>query len=67
VVERSLALPGELFRRLITPAARGAVARFVGAAVSTIRRRTREPALPRMSEEWLRHLDHDAGRRLDSW
>jgi hypothetical protein len=32
-----------------------------------IRRRTREPALPRMSEEWLRNLDYDSEDRLDNW
>ena len=67
MADRSLALPVQLLRRLITPAAFGAVAGLVGAAMSKVWRRTREPALPRMSEEWLRNLDHDTGRHLDHW
>jgi hypothetical protein len=67
VADRSLALPAQLLRRLITPAAFGAMAGLLGAAMSRILRRTREPALPRMSEEWLRSLDRDSDRRLDQW
>jgi len=63
VVDRTLALPAQLLRRLITPATFAALAGLVGTVMSKIRRRTREPALPRMSEEWLRHLDQDTERR----
>ena len=67
VADRSFALPAQLLRRLVPPAAFSAIAAALGAAVSVIRRRTREPALPRMSEEWLRNLDQDSDRHLDHW
>lgn len=67
MADRSFALPAQLLRRLVTPATFGAIAAALGAAFSVIRRRTREPALPRMSEEWLRSLDHDNDRQLDDW
>jgi hypothetical protein len=44
-----------------------AFARAWGAVVSVIRRRTREPALPRMSDAWLRSLDYSSGGTLDNW
>jgi len=67
VADRTLALPAQLLRRLIAPAALAAVLGVIGAAFTALLRRTREPALPRMSEEWLRHLDHDTGRGLETW
>jgi len=67
VVDRAFALPAQLLRRLVTPAAFNAIAAALDAAVSVVRRRTREPALPRMSEEWLRNLNHDGDRQLGHW
>lgn len=67
MADRSIALPAQLLRRLVTPAAFGAAAALVGGLASRILRRTREPALPRMSDEWLRNLDHDTGKDPDQW
>jgi hypothetical protein len=48
------------------PAIVGTLATLFAAAFSLLLRRTREPALPRMSEQWLRSHDLDAGRH-DDW
>lgn len=45
----------------------GALAGGLGAVLAMVRRRTREPALPRMSDEWLRTHEHDTGWQLDHW
>ncbi|MBI3050345.1 MAG: hypothetical protein HYY76_18775 [Acidobacteria bacterium] len=66
MADRTLALPAQLLRRLLPPAALGALAALRASALGRIRRRTRGPALPRMSDEWLRNLDHDTGR-FDQW
>jgi hypothetical protein len=67
VTDRPLTLPTQLLRRIAAPRIFSAVAGFFGTALSIIRRRAREPALPRMSEEWLRNLDKDSGRQLELW
>lgn len=45
----------------MAPAALGAL---LAMALASVRQRTRQPSLPRMSEEWLRNHDVDAGRDL---
>jgi hypothetical protein len=49
VSERSLAFPAHLFRWLMMSAAVGAFFTAMGALL----RRATQPALPRMSDEWL--------------
>ena len=52
------------------PTALGTLTSLLSAATALFRRRMSEPPLPRMSDEWLRNLEHDSGRRLDwrdSW
>jgi hypothetical protein len=60
---RTLLFPAQLLRWLVAPALVGAVL----AAASLIRRRARQPSLPRMSDQWLQSLDRSAGRGTDSW
>ena len=57
----SLNLPAFFFRVFMAPAALGAL---LAMALASVRQRTRQPSLPRMSEEWLRNHDVDAGRDL---
>lgn len=64
--ERVLTFPAYLVRRLAVPAFVGAAAAMLVTFFTQLLRRTREPALPRMSEEWLRAHDRDAGRS-DEW
>ena len=52
---RTLPDPAHLFRWLIAPVILGAMT----AAISALRHRTRCPSVPRMSDEWLQHLDRD--------
>jgi hypothetical protein len=61
---RTLTFPTQLFRWLTAPAVFGALFATV---ISVIRIRTRQPSLPRMSDEWLHSLDRGAGRHSDSW
>jgi hypothetical protein len=77
VADRSVTAPAHPFRWLVGPTALGTLGTFLStlgtlllSATTSLLRRRREPSLPRMSEEWLRNLDHDSGRRLDwrdSW
>jgi hypothetical protein len=67
VADRSLALPAQLLRRLKAPAGFSALAGVLGTVFSMILRRTREPALPRMSDKWLRNHDRDNGSQLEYW
>jgi hypothetical protein len=56
--------------RLIAPAAFGAFGGLFAAVAARLRRHTREPAMPRMSDEWLRsfnHEDRDLDTRLETW
>jgi len=62
VTEQTLRVPAHLFRRAGVPAVLGTLATLLVAGFSLLLRRTREPALPRMSEQWLRNHDLDAGR-----
>lgn len=64
MAERTLTFPAHLFRWLMGPAALWAL---VAAGITVVRRRTREPALPRMSDEWLESLHRQPGRSLDDW
>jgi hypothetical protein len=66
VTEQTLRLPAHLLRRARMPAIVGTLATLFATAFSLLLRRTREPALPRMSEQWLRSHDLDAGRH-DDW
>ena len=66
MAERILTFPGQVFRRLAAPAALGALGALVLAAVNFVVRRTRQPAMPSMSEEWLRMHDRDSGKS-DEW
>lgn len=48
----------------MAPAAFGLM---LAAVASRLLRRTREPSMPKMSDEWLHNLDRDSGREPDSW
>jgi hypothetical protein len=54
-------LPQLLLRFLALPAAVGAL---IATAAAVLRRRTRQPSVPRMSEHWLRGHDVDYRRDL---
>ena len=61
---RTFPFPAHLFRWwLVAPAAFGAL---VTGLATVFLRRTREPSLPRMSDEWLQNLDRET-REPDSW
>lgn len=66
VAERILTLPAYLVRRLAVPAVLGAAAALLAAFFTRLVQRTRQPALPRMSDDWLRTHDRDAARS-DEW
>ena len=66
MAERILTLPGQVFRRLAPPAGFGALGALLLAAVNFVVHRTRQPAMPRMSEEWLRMHDRDTSKS-DEW
>ena len=66
MAERILTFPEYLARRLAAPALLCAAATLLVTFLTQLLQRTREPALPRMSEEWLRAHDHDASRS-DEW
>ncbi len=67
MAERTLPLPSHVVRWLLTPTLLGAPAALFTAAADTIRRHARQPALPRMSDEWLRTYDADSGHRSEFW
>ena len=64
--ERLLTFPVYLVRRLAVPAVVGAAAALLATFFTQLLQRTRQPVLPRMSEDWLRTHDRDAGRS-DEW
>jgi hypothetical protein len=70
VAERTLPFAPHI-RWLLAPAFLGALAALLTAAytaaAASIRRHTRQPALPRMSDEWLRTFDADSGHRSEFW
>ena len=70
MAERTLPLPTHFVRWLLAPAVLGVLAALFTAAAARIRRHTR-PALPRMSDQWLRtydaRSDHDGEFWRDSW
>ena len=70
MAERTLPFPPH-FRWLLAPALLGALATLVTAAytaaAATIRRHARQPALPRMSDEWLRTHDFNSGHQSEFW
>lgn len=66
MAERILTYPAYIFRRLAVPAAFGAVAALLATTVTKLVQRTRQPALPRMSDDWLRSHDRAAGKS-DEW
>lgn len=62
---RTFPFPAHLFRWwLVAPAAFGLM---LAAVASRLLRRTREPSMPKMSDEWLRNHDQDTGREPDPW
>ena len=71
MAERTLPLPPHFVRWLLAPAFLGALfataAALFTAAAASIRRHARQPALPRMSDEWLRTYDADSGHRSEFW
>lgn len=68
MAERTLTLlPSHLFRWLWAPAFLGVIAALFTAAAARIRRHTRQPALPRMSERWLRTHDADSSHSGEFW
>lgn len=66
MADRVLAFPTYLVRRLIAPAAVATFGALLGTTLAYLRQRAREPAFPRMSDDWLRTHDRDAGR-YDQW
>jgi hypothetical protein len=66
VAERILTFPEHLVRHPAVPAVVGAAAAMLATFFTQLLRRMRQPALPRMSEDWLRAHDRDAGRS-DEW
>jgi hypothetical protein len=54
-------LPDFLLRVFTVPAA---LAALIAAAAALVRRRTRQPSMPRMSDDWLRSHDVDYRRDL---
>ena len=67
MAERTLPFPSPVVRWLLAPALFGALAALLTAAAASIRRHARQPALPRMSDEWLRTYDADSGHRSEFW
>jgi len=67
VAERTLPLPPQFVRWLLAPAFLGALLTLFAAAAASIRRRTRQPALPRMSDNWLRTHDVESGHQGEFW
>jgi hypothetical protein len=67
VAERTLPLPSHVVRWLVAPALLGAAAALFTAAAARIRRHARQPALPRMSDEWLRTYEADSGHQSEFW
>ena len=65
--ERTLPVPAHFVRWVLAPAIFGILAAFFSAAVDRIRRHARQPALPRMSDEWLRAHDAATGHRGEFW
>lgn len=66
MAERVLTVPAYLVRRVIAPAAVGTLGALVAGAIAFLRHRATRPTVPRMSEDWLRTHDRDAGR-YDDW
>jgi hypothetical protein len=67
VAERTLPLPAHLIRWLSAPAFLGVFAALFTAAKARIHRHTRQPTLPRMSDEWIRSHDADSGYHSEFW
>jgi hypothetical protein len=65
VAERILTLLAYVLRRLAFPAAIGAAVALMASYLTKLLQRTREPAMPRMSDEWVRSHERDA--RPDEW
>ena len=65
MAERILTFPVYVLRRLALPAAIGAAAALMGSYLTKLLQRTREPAMPRLSDEWLR--SHERGAEPDEW
>lgn len=65
MAERTLSYPAHLLRRLAAPAGLAAVGALVAGSIALLVRRARRPALPRMSDEWLR--SHDWYADYDRW
>ncbi len=66
MAERILTFPVYLVRRLAVPVVFGAAAALVATFFTQLLRRTRQPVPSRMSDDWLRTHDRDAGRS-DEW
>ncbi|MGH9257145.1 MAG: hypothetical protein ACRD3C_21515 [Vicinamibacterales bacterium] len=66
VVERTLAFPLHALRRFVMAGALSAFAALLATTVSMLLRRTRQPRLPRMSDDWVRRHDLDSWR-YDPW
>ena len=68
MADRTFPAQAHPWRWLVGPAALGVfgtIAGFLAARASQILRRTREPVMPRMSDEWLRN--HGSERQVDYW
>ena len=65
--ERTLPLPPHFGKWVLAPAFLGAIAALFTAVGARIRRHARQPALPRMSEAWLRTHDAESARRSEFW
>jgi hypothetical protein len=67
VAERTLPLPPHFGKWLLAPAFLGAVVALFAAVRARIRHHARQPALPRMSETWLRTHDAESAHRNEFW
>jgi hypothetical protein len=67
VAERTLPLPAPAVRWIVVPAFLGALTALLVSTAERIRRHARQPALPRMSDEWLRTHDLESGHRGEFW
>ena len=71
MAERTLPFPSHVVRWIPAPAFLGAlftkVAALLTRAAAGVRRHTRQPSLPRMSEEWLRTYNAHSGHHSEFW
>ena len=67
MAERTLPLPSHLFRWLLAPAFLGVIVALFSAVAARIRHLARQPAVARMSDQWLRTHDADSSHSGEFW